>query len=113
MCTMKISNVTLLPHRWIWYLSRKTFNFIKFCTPRKFLILLSTSSGESGAGKTENTKKVIAYFATVGASSKKPTEEQLKKGTLEDQVVQTNPVLEAFGNAKTVRNDNSSRFVSI
>ncbi|KAG8276901.1 Belongs to the TRAFAC class myosin-kinesin ATPase super [Homalodisca vitripennis] len=67
-------------------------------------------TGESGAGKTENTKKVIAYFATVGASTKKPTEEQSKKGTLEDQVVQTNPVLEAFGNAKTVRNDNSSRF---
>ena len=70
------------------------------------------NSGESGAGKTENTKKVIAYFATVGASQKKdPTQE--KKGSLEDQVVQTNPVLEAFGNAKTVRNDNSSRFVSI
>ncbi|RZB40752.1 myosin heavy chain, muscle isoform X13 [Asbolus verrucosus] len=66
-------------------------------------------TGESGAGKTENTKKVIAYFATVGASTKK-TEEQSKKGNLEDQVVQTNPVLEAFGNAKTVRNDNSSRF---
>lgn len=69
-------------------------------------------TGESGAGKTENTKKVIAYFATVGASSKK-SEEQSKKGNLEDQVVQTNPVLEAFGNAKTVRNDNSSRFVSL
>lgn len=72
-------------------------------------------TGESGAGKTENTKKVIAYFATIGASTKK-TAEQLandqKKGSLEDQVVQTNPVLEAFGNAKTVRNDNSSRFVS-
>ncbi|XP_016989388.1 myosin heavy chain, muscle isoform X8 [Drosophila rhopaloa] len=66
-------------------------------------------TGESGAGKTENTKKVIAYFATVGASKK--TEEAAKnKGSLEDQVVQTNPVLEAFGNAKTVRNDNSSRF---
>lgn len=70
-------------------------------------------TGESGAGKTENTKKVIAYFATVGASTKKEKEESSqKKGSLEDQVVQTNPVLEAFGNAKTVRNDNSSRFVS-
>ncbi|XP_011883417.1 PREDICTED: myosin heavy chain, muscle isoform X17 [Vollenhovia emeryi] len=69
-------------------------------------------TGESGAGKTENTKKVIAYFATVGASTKKEKEEpsSQKKGSLEDQVVQTNPVLEAFGNAKTVRNDNSSRF---
>lgn len=70
-------------------------------------------TGESGAGKTENTKKVIAYFATIGASSKKPTEAEKSKGSLEDQVVQTNPVLEAFGNAKTVRNDNSSRFVSL
>lgn len=68
-------------------------------------------TGESGAGKTENTKKVIAYFATIGASSKKSAEEE-KKISLEDQVVQTNPVLEAYGNAKTVRNDNSSRFVS-
>ncbi|XP_063624506.1 myosin heavy chain, muscle isoform X12 [Cydia splendana] len=66
-------------------------------------------TGESGAGKTENTKKVIAYFATVGASQKKDPNQE-KKGSLEDQVVQTNPVLEAFGNAKTVRNDNSSRF---
>ncbi|XP_046426987.1 myosin heavy chain, muscle isoform X12 [Neodiprion fabricii] len=67
-------------------------------------------TGESGAGKTENTKKVIAYFATVGASTKKEDNPNQKKGSLEDQVVQTNPVLEAFGNAKTVRNDNSSRF---
>lgn len=76
--------------------------------------MLYCYSGESGAGKTENTKKVIAYFATVGASTKKEEEskETKKKGSLEDQVVQTNPVLEAFGNAKTVRNDNSSRFVS-
>uniref|UniRef100_A0A1Q3FI37 Putative myosin class i heavy chain n=1 Tax=Culex tarsalis TaxID=7177 RepID=A0A1Q3FI37_CULTA len=66
-------------------------------------------TGESGAGKTENTKKVIAYFATIGASSKKD-ESAEKKVSLEDQVVQTNPVLEAYGNAKTVRNDNSSRF---
>merc|ERR1712007_29543 len=63
-------------------------------------------TGESGAGKTENTKKVIAYFASIGASGKK------KEGEpgLEDKIVQTNPVLEAWGNAKTVRNDNSSRF---
>ncbi|KAK7078910.1 putative TRAFAC class myosin-kinesin ATPase superfamily [Halocaridina rubra] len=65
-------------------------------------------TGESGAGKTENTKKVLSYFANIGASSKK--KDTAKKPNLEDQVIQTNPVLEAFGNAKTVRNDNSSRF---
>jgi len=64
-------------------------------------------TGESGAGKTENTKKVIAYFANVAASVKKKSDNQIG---LEEQIVQTNPVLEAFGNAKTVRNDNSSRF---
>ncbi|ODM91980.1 Myosin heavy chain, muscle [Orchesella cincta] len=62
-------------------------------------------TGESGAGKTENTKKVIAYFANVGATGKSEA-----KVSLEDQIVQTNPVLESFGNAKTSRNDNSSRF---
>ncbi|PAV73183.1 hypothetical protein WR25_14293 isoform F [Diploscapter pachys] len=73
-------------------------------------------TGESGAGKTENTKKVIAYFASVGAAQqdmfakKEDKEKNEKKVTLEDQIVQTNPVLEAFGNAKTVRNNNSSRF---
>ena len=68
-------------------------------------------TGESGAGKTENTKKVITYFAFVGSSAgKKVKEGEKKKASLEDQVVQTNPVLEAYGNAKTVRNDNSSRF---
>lgn len=75
-------------------------------------------TGESGAGKTENTKKVISYFASVGASQaeldrggkKDPNESKEPKVTLEDQIVQTNPVLEAFGNAKTVRNNNSSRF---
>merc|ERR1712016_178536 len=63
-------------------------------------------TGESGAGKTENTKKVISYFASIGATTKK------KEGEpgLEDKIVQTNPVLEAWGNAKTLRNDNSSRF---
>merc|ERR1719189_2434957 len=64
-------------------------------------------TGESGAGKTENTKKVISYLAAV-AAPKKPGQE--KKVSLEDQIVATNPILESYGNAKTSRNDNSSRF---
>merc|ERR1712088_57473 len=65
-------------------------------------------TGESGAGKTENTKKVISYLAAVAAPKKKPGQE--KKVALEDQIVATNPILESYGNAKTSRNDNSSRF---
>jgi len=69
-------------------------------------------TGESGAGKTENTKKVITYFAILGATETKkkgdaPVE---KKANLEDRIVNTNPILESYGNAKTIRNDNSSRF---
>uniref|UniRef100_A0AAX7U1Y7 Myosin-9 n=1 Tax=Astatotilapia calliptera TaxID=8154 RepID=A0AAX7U1Y7_ASTCA len=72
-------------------------------------------TGESGAGKTENTKKVIQYLAHV-ASSFKSKKDQVSKssslpfGELEKQLLQANPILEAFGNAKTVKNDNSSRF---
>ncbi|MCI4374110.1 hypothetical protein PGIGA_G00002380 [Pangasianodon gigas] len=66
--------------------------------------------GESGAGKTVNTKRVIQYFASIAAAPGKKDPSLEKKGTLEDQIIQCNPALEAFGNAKTIRNDNSSRF---
>uniref|UniRef100_A0A672VEU4 Myosin heavy chain 11 n=1 Tax=Strigops habroptila TaxID=2489341 RepID=A0A672VEU4_STRHB len=66
-------------------------------------------TGESGAGKTENTKKVIQYLAVV-ASSHKGKKDTTITGELEKQLLQANPILEAFGNAKTVKNDNSSRF---
>ncbi|KAK7884737.1 hypothetical protein WMY93_027860 [Mugilogobius chulae] len=63
-------------------------------------------TGESGAGKTVNTKRVIQYFAIIAALG-----ENIKKGgSLEDQIIEANPAMEAFGNAKTIRNDNSSRF---
>ncbi|XP_034043550.1 myosin-10 isoform X2 [Thalassophryne amazonica] len=66
-------------------------------------------TGESGAGKTENTKKVIQYLAHV-ASSHKGRKDHNIPGELERQLLQANPILESFGNAKTVKNDNSSRF---
>lgn len=60
-------------------------------------------SGESGSGKTEASKKVLQFIAAV-------TGHKAQVETVKDKLLQSNPVLEAFGNAKTNRNDNSSRF---
>ncbi|XP_065271772.1 myosin heavy chain, skeletal muscle, adult isoform X6 [Emys orbicularis] len=93
------------PH--IFSISDNAYQFM--LTDRENQSILIT--GESGAGKTVNTKRVIQYFATIAVSGEKKKEEPGKMhGTLEDQIISANPLLEAFGNAKTVRNDNSSRF---
>lgn len=60
-------------------------------------------SGESGAGKTEATKYIIEFIAEISVHSETLTQ-------IKETLIKSNQVLEAFGNAKTMRNDNSSRF---
>ena len=67
--------------------------------------------GESGAGKTETTKIAMRYLASVGGGSERRRGHgQGDASSVETRILQTNPILESFGNAKTERNDNSSRF---
>eukprot|EP00048_Salpingoeca_helianthica_P007064 m.106039 g.106039 ORF g.106039 m.106039 type:complete len:1039 (+) comp14216_c1_seq2:94-3210(+) len=87
----------LSPH--IFALADNVFNDMRYRGRDQVVII----SGESGAGKTEASKKIMQYVAAVSGSTEKVNE-------VKNKLLNTNPVLEAFGNAKTVRNDNSSRF---
>ncbi|KAM3601771.1 uncharacterized protein V6R79_018656 [Siganus canaliculatus] len=92
-----VSFYEISPH--IYAVSDNTYRAMR--TERKDQCILI--SGESGAGKTEASKKILLYYAVTC-----PAHDRM--ATLGDCLLQSNPVLEAFGNAKTLRNDNSSRF---
>uniref|UniRef100_A0A8D3CAP1 Unconventional myosin-Ic-like n=1 Tax=Scophthalmus maximus TaxID=52904 RepID=A0A8D3CAP1_SCOMX len=92
-----VSFYEISPH--IYAVSDNTYRAMR--TERKDQCILI--SGESGAGKTETSKKILLYYAVTC-----PTNDRM--AALGDRLLQSNPVLEAFGNAKTLRNDNSSRF---
>jgi myosin protein heavy chain len=64
-------------------------------------------TGESGAGKTENTKKIIQYLSSITDKSKRAS---IYGQNIDIKILQANPILESFGNAKTIKNNNSSRF---
>jgi len=82
------------PH--VFNIAHNAFKGMKEFSVNQSIII----SGESGAGKTEATKQCLNYIAAIAGSV----------GGIEKKVLQANPILEAFGNAKTIRNDNSSRF---
>uniref|UniRef100_A0A8C5DZN3 Unconventional myosin-Ic-like n=1 Tax=Gouania willdenowi TaxID=441366 RepID=A0A8C5DZN3_GOUWI len=92
-----VSFYEISPH--IYALSDNTYRAMR--TERKDQCILI--SGESGAGKTEASKKILLYYTVTC-----PTGDHM--AALGERLLQSNPVLEAFGNAKTLRNDNSSRF---
>ena len=92
-----------LPHSWA--VAHNTYYEMRVDDGNQCILV----SGESGAGKTEASKIVMKYLGAV--SSLSGDEEEKKAGQLMcTRMMQSNPILEAFGNAKTVRNDNSSRF---
>jgi hypothetical protein len=113
------------PH--VWGISRSAYVHLLNQGGRRQAIIIS---GESGAGKTEATKKIMAFLSYVSAASSAQTSkssslssdapgydpiqadkaDKEKKQSIEHKVLMTNPLLESFGNAKTSRNDNSSRF---
>lgn len=64
-------------------------------------------TGESGAGKTENTKKIIQYLSSITSSNHG---NKVDNNNIDTKILQANPILESFGNAKTIKNNNSSRF---
>ncbi|KAG7260716.1 hypothetical protein CRUP_029472 [Coryphaenoides rupestris] len=109
--------VTVNPYKWLPVYNVAVVNAYRGkkrieAPPHIFSISDNAYHGESGAGKTVNTKRVIQYFATIAVAGPKKAEHVSGKmqGSLEDQIIAANPLLEAYGNAKTVRNDNSSRF---
>ena len=91
------------PH--IWSIARNSYLQLNQSSNRQAIII----SGESGAGKTEATKKCLQYLSSVSLLHQQGKSMQ-HRDAIEDRVLDTNPLLESFGNAKTARNNNSSRF---
>ncbi|KAK6588976.1 myosin myosin [Cryptosporidium xiaoi] len=110
----RLNESSSIPH--VFNIANKAFE--NLCLEKKSQTILI--SGESGAGKTETTKFVLQFLTTVGSSNSvndqiynvenKDSNKNGGGSFIEEQIIQSNPLLEAFGNSRTLRNNNSSRF---
>lgn len=95
----------LPPH--IWQVAHKAFNAIFLQSLNNQSVVIS---GESGSGKTENTKSLIAYLGQLSYQHSNSNSQRSIADKIAESLRWSNPLMESFGNARTVRNDNSSRF---
>ncbi|KAH8741193.1 myosin [Cryptosporidium ryanae] len=111
----RLKESSTVPH--VFNIANKAFENLRLEKKSQTILI----SGESGAGKTETTKFVLQFLTIVGSSSSvgdkriwkagDETRNQVDGGSfIEEQIIQSNPLLEAFGNSRTLRNNNSSRF---
>lgn len=109
------SSEEVAPH--LYAITERSYHSL-LTTDRKRSDQVIIISGESGAGKTEATKLIMTYLASITTSAEQHDRTSRSSSSytssssdsLEQRVLNSNPILEAFGNAKTLRNDNSSRF---
>ena len=94
----------LEPH--LFAIAEEAYRLMKTTDQNQTIIV----SGESGAGKTVSAKYIMRYFASVEENNEENAHHNLEMSETEKKILATNPIMEAFGNAKTIRNDNSSRF---
>ena len=98
-------DVALPPH--VWAIADKAYKEVVVRATGNQSVVIS---GESGSGKTENTKAVIGYLGEVSLKHSCNPVQRATVQRINERLRSSNPILEAFGNARTVRNDNSSRF---
>jgi myosin heavy subunit len=102
---MNSKNVPISPH--LYLIAESSYRDMISDKKNQSIII----SGESGSGKTESTKIILKYLASLSSSiDYQIISEEIQMDSIEKQILNSNPLLEAFGNAKTVKNNNSSRF---
>jgi myosin heavy subunit len=104
--THQISSMVMRDKPHVWMVPFSAYQQLRFEHAPQAIVI----SGESGAGKTETTKLCLQLLSSLAMTDEVAVHGSTIQNGMEDRILATNPVLESFGNAKTARNNNSSRF---